>query len=49
MKLVAHKDTVTACATDICRQQTAPHVSLFLLWGRVGEGSLGIREKGHLK
>jgi hypothetical protein len=49
MKLVAHRDTVTACGTDICRQQTAPHVSPFLLWGGVGEGSLAIREKGPLK
>lgn len=49
MTLVAHQDNATACGTDICRQQTALHVSPFLLWGGVGEGSLVIREEGHLK
>ncbi len=46
MKFVAHKDTVTACGTDVCRQQTAPHVSPFLLWGGVRERSLGHPRKG---
>ncbi|MBB4278773.1 hypothetical protein GGE12_006584 [Rhizobium mongolense] len=39
---------LVACGSDICRQQTAPHVSHFLLWGGFGEGSLAVREEGNL-